>query len=91
LSRTSVPTLVLLPERDDYLPPAEADMIRAGASSREHTVTTMPGDHRTLVARAWGFEIDDLGFAGRRAPDLLAEEVAFIVELRSRLHAATGD
>lgn len=75
-----VPILLLLPETDDYFPAEEQAELREVAHASGHTIAVHPGDHQTLVLRAWGFSVgtDGDGFSGQRSPELLQTELDFM-------------
>lgn len=83
---TEVPLLVLLPESDVYLPAEEAALVRDAAVQAGQEVVDLPGDHQTVILRAWGFEIDESSFSGRRVDELLPVEKRFL----GRMDLVTG-
>ena len=78
---TDPPLLIVLPERDPYLPPDEAQRVRDAAGSAGQRVETLDGEHARTVLRAWNFDVDVDGFGGRKVPELLEAEVRFLRDL----------
>ncbi|MDP6370305.1 MAG: alpha/beta hydrolase [Planctomycetota bacterium] len=76
LAATRVPVLLVLPDRDIYLPPVERRLIEAAATS--HRVIDYPGDHHVTVRRMWGFTIDPESMSGRATPELIDAEREFL-------------
>ncbi|KAA3611702.1 MAG: hypothetical protein DWQ01_06355 [Planctomycetota bacterium] len=80
LERSRVPILILAAEKDPYLPAEELDLVQTAAERGGHRLKVVPGDHSSLVLRAYGFEISS--YAGKLAPDLLPEEATFWQDFR---------
>ncbi|MEZ6196874.1 MAG: alpha/beta hydrolase [Planctomycetota bacterium] len=75
LERFAGPTLVLLGEDDELLPPEDwPEALREPGPERR--VATFPLDHESLAIRFYGFEYGE--FSGRVAPSLLPAELEFL-------------
>ncbi|MEM1452276.1 MAG: alpha/beta fold hydrolase [Planctomycetota bacterium] len=82
VASTPVPVLVVLPSEDPYLTPEEAAQLADAARAGGHRVEILAGDHPRAVLRAWGFEIDEDGFGGRRVSTLMEAERRFLDDLQ---------
>ncbi len=76
-----IPLLLVLAADDPYLPAREAEQLHATATGAGHRVEVLKGSHARTVLRAWGFDLDEEGFAGRRVTGLMDAERQFLDNL----------
>ena len=91
LRQSSVPMLVVVPERDIYLPPDEQAQVLNSAQQGGHEFVIEKPSHTALILRSWGYRVDveddengNRSFTGGVEPELFDAERAYLEAMAER-------